>query len=278
MSPRPFVLAFALAACSATPPSERPVPPRVVQPAAPADDSPTKEPEPQPEDVDAIVAAVTASDREAGDKALDPGRHPEQTLRFYGIEPGMRVAELMAGTGYTAELLARVVGPKGQVFGQNNAFVLEKFAAAPWTGRLQKPVNANVVRVDRELEDPLPPEARELDAVFLVLFYHDSVWMKTDRAAMNAAIFAALKPGGVFAVIDHSAVDGAALSAVKTLHRIEESVVRKEVEAAGFKFDADASFLRNANDARDWNAAPSAAGDKRGTSDRFVLRFVKPKG
>jgi predicted methyltransferase len=208
---------------------------------------------------------------------LDAGRHPEDTLRFYGIEPGMRVAELMAGRGYTAELLARVVGPSGKVFGHNSAWVLEKFAEAPWTARLAKPVNANVVRVDRELEDPLPPEARDLDAVFLVLFYHDSVWMKSDRAAMNASIFKALRPGGVYGVIDHSAADGTGLSAVKTLHRIEESTLRKEIEAAGFVLDADAAFLRNADDARDWNAAPSAAGDKRGTSDRFVLRFVKPK-
>ncbi len=224
----------------------------------------------------AIQAVIDAPDRSDADRALDAGRHPGETLAFFGIKPGMRVAELMAGGGYTAELLARAVGPTGTVFGQNNAFVLERFAETPWSERLKQPVNANVVRVDRELDDPLPPEATELDAVFLLLFYHDSVWMETDRAKMNAAIFAALAPGGVYAVIDHSAREGAGLTEVKTLHRIEESVLRGEIEAAGFVLDGEASFLRSPTDTRDWNASPSAAGERRGSSDRFVLRFKKP--
>jgi predicted methyltransferase len=134
----------------------------------------------------------------------------------------------------------------------------------------------NVVRVDRDLDDPLPPEARDLDAVYLILYYHDTVWFETDRARMNAAAFAALKPGGVYAIVDHSAREGDGVSVAQTLHRIEERVVREEVTAAGFDLAAEASFLRNADDARDWNAAPSAAADRRGASDRFVLRFVKP--
>ena len=102
--------------------------------------------------------------------------------------------------------------------------------------------------------------------------------MKVDRAEMNRAIFAALKPGGIYAVVDHSARKGAGLNEVKTLHRIEESVLREEIEAVGFVLDAEADFLRNPDDTRDWSASPSAAGEQRGKSDRFVLRFVKPKG
>ena len=219
---------------------------------------------------------VGALDRSDADRALDEGREPARMLEFYGIAPGMKVAEIAAGMGYTAELLARAVGPKGVVYGVNNRWVLERFAEAPWSERLKKPVMKPVVRVDREFDDPLPPEAKDLDAVFDVLFYHDTVWMKTDRAKMNAAIFKALKPGGVYAVIDHSARKGAGLADVQTLHRIEESVVRKEIEAAGFELAAEADFLRNADDTRDWNASPIAAGAKRGTSDRFVLKFVKP--
>jgi len=266
----PLALALLLTACSAAPPkvADEPAPPSTPPPTA------IEAADPDPGASQANV--VAAPDRSEADRALDAGRHPAETLTFFGIAPGMRVAELMAGTGYTAELLARAVGPQGQVYGQNNAFVLDKFAEEPWSERLSKPVNARIVRVDRELEAPLPPEATDLDAVFLVLFYHDAVWMKTDRQQMNAAIFAALKPGGIFAVIDHSAQPGAGLNDVKTLHRIEESVVRTEVEAAGFRLDAEASFLRNPDDPRDWNAAPSAAGERRGTSDRFVLRFVKP--
>ena len=225
---------------------------------------------------DSIRAVVAAPDRSAADKALDAGRHPAEMLAFFGVAPGMRVAELGAGGGYTTELLARTVGPNGTVYGQNNKFILERFAEKPWSEHLAQPAMKNVVRVDREFDDPLPPEARDLDAVLVVLFYHDTVWMKTDRAKMNRAVFQALKPGGVYAVIDHSARPGTGLADVETLHRIEEKVVREEIEQAGFKLVGEADFLRNPTDSRDWNDSPRAAGERRGTSDRFVLKFAKP--
>jgi predicted methyltransferase len=224
----------------------------------------------------AVRAAVDAPDRSAADRALDAGRRPAEILAFFGVRPGMRVAELGAGLGYTSELLARVVGAKGVVYAQNNRLILDRFAQEPWSARLEKPVMRNVVRVDREFDDPLPPEAHELDAVVMILFYHDTVWMSADRAKMNAAVFRALKHGGVFAIVDHSARDGAGLSEVQTLHRIEESALRKEVEAAGFALANTSDLLRNPADTRDWNDSPLAAGDKRGTSDRFTLAFVKP--
>ena len=223
-----------------------------------------------------IRAIVDAPDRSAEDRALDGGRHPAEMLAFFGIKPGMKVAELGAGGGYTSELLARAVGPTGVVYGQNSRFLLERFAEKPWTQRLAKPVDKVIVRVDREFADPLPPEAHDLDAVFIVLFYHDTVWMDVDRAKMNAAVFRALKPGGIFAVIDHSAKPGSGLADVQTFHRIDERVARQEIERAGFRLASSASFLRNPADTRDWNDSPIAAGARRGTSDRFVLEFVKP--
>jgi predicted methyltransferase len=141
---------------------------------------------------------------------------------------------------------------------------------------LKKPVMKPVVRVDRELDEPFPPEAKDLDAVIFILAYHDSVWLNADRAKMNKAVFDALKKGGVYGIVDHSGRAGTGTTESQTLHRIEESVVKKEVEAAGFKLAAEADFLRNPRDPRDWNASPSKAGEKRGTSDRFVLKFVKP--
>jgi predicted methyltransferase len=227
---------------------------------------------------DAIRTAVGAPDRSAEDRALDAGRHPAETLAFFGIAPGMRVAEIGAGGGYTTELLARVVGPTGSVVGHNSPFILGRFAEKPWSERLAKPVMARVIRTDGEFEEPLPPDVRDLDAVLIILFYHDTVWMHTDRARMNGTVFRALRPGGVYGVIDHSARDGSGLADVGTLHRVDEAVVRREIEAAGFRLDAEASFLRNPADARDWNDAPSVAAERRGTSDRFVLRFVKPRG
>lgn len=223
-----------------------------------------------------IQAVVQAPDRSEADRQLDAGRHPAETLAFFGVAPGMRVAELGAGSGYTAELLARAVGPQGVVFAQNNQLLLDRYARQPWGERLARPVMKNVVRVDREFDSPLPPEARNLDIVFLLLFYHDTVWMKADRDRMNREVFAALKPGGIYAIIDHSARPGSGLNDVESLHRIEESVLRQEVERAGFRLLAEADFLRNPADARDWNDSPRVAADRRGTSDRFVLKFQKP--
>jgi predicted methyltransferase len=224
----------------------------------------------------AIRTTVAARDRSPEDRALDAGRHPAEMLAFFDVQPGMKVAELGAAGGYTTELLARTVGPTGVVYGQNNKFVLDRFAEKPWSARLRKPVMAHVVRVNREFDDPLPPEAHDLDAVLIVLFYHDTVWQETDRAKMNAAVYKALKPGGIYGIIDHSGRPGSGTTETKTLHRIEEKIVREEVEAAGFRLEAEATFLRNPADARNWNDSPSAAAERRGTSDRFVLRFVKP--
>jgi len=222
------------------------------------------------------ATAVAAADRSDADRALDAGRYPAETLAFFEIRPGMRVAELGAAGGYTTELLARAVGPTGRVYGQNPKFILDRFAEKPWSERLAKPVNARVVRVDREFEDPLPLEAKDLDAVLIVLVYHDTVWLEVDRARMNAAVFASLRSGGIYGVIDHSTRPGAGTSEAKSLHRIEESVLVGEIEKAGFELDAAAEFMRNPADARDWNASPSAAGQRRGTADRFVLKFRKP--
>ena len=219
---------------------------------------------------------VNAIDRSPEDRELDKGRHPIEFLRFLDLKPDMKVAEISSGGGYTTELLARAVGPKGIVFGENSKFVLERFAEKPWGERLQKPVMKNVIRVDRDFDDPLPPEAKGLDAVVDVLFYHDTVWQKTDRDRMNRAILEALRPGGIYVIVDHSARQGSGTSETQTNHRIEESVVRSEIEKAGFKLIASADFLRNPADTRDWSASPRVAGERRGTSDRFVLKFVKP--
>jgi predicted methyltransferase len=224
----------------------------------------------------ALRAVVDAADRDPDDKKLDAGRKPAELLAFAGIAPGMKVADLAAGGGYTTELLARAVGPSGVVYGQNSAKLLEMFAEKPWAARLGKPVNKNVVKVTREFDEPLPPEATGLDAAVLVLFYHDTYWMNVDRAKMNANVLKALKPGGKFIIVDHSGRAGSGSTEVKTMHRIEESVVREELSRAGFKLDAEGTFLRNPDDKRDWNASPMAAADKRGSSDRFVLSFVKP--
>jgi predicted methyltransferase len=221
-------------------------------------------------------AVVAAADRSPEDRALDAGRKPVELLAFLGIQPGWRVADLGAGGGYTTELLKRAVGSEGAVYGQNSKKLLEMFLEKPWSTRLAKPVMKGVVRLDRDFDDPFPDGLRPLDAVTMVLFYHDTVWLGVNREAMNKAVFAALKPGGVFVIVDHSARPGDGAKVTDTFHRIAEDVVKSEVLAAGFVLDGQADFLRNNDDTRDWNDSPRAAGERRGTSDRFVLRFRKP--
>jgi predicted methyltransferase len=241
-------------------------------PPAPDPNHPRAEPLSVPAEVTAIV---DAADRTDADRQLDPGRHPGELVTFLGLTPGMRVAELVAGTGYTTELLARTVGAKGKVWAENPAGFL-KFVGAPYKERLARPVMKNVVRADRAIDAPFPPQAKNLDAVVSVLVYHDTVWLGVDRDKMNKAAFDALKKGGEYVVVDHSAAPGHGIDDVKTLHRIEEDVVTREVVKAGFQPSGSANFLRNPDDGRDWNDSPNAAAEKRGTSDRFVLKFVRP--
>ncbi|MDB4991241.1 MAG: putative Methyltransferase [Myxococcaceae bacterium] len=219
---------------------------------------------------------VDAPDRDPADRSLDQGRKPAELLAFIGVRRGMRVADIGAAGGYTAELLARVVTPSGRVYLQNSPFLLARFAEKPLTERLQKPVMKDAVRLDRDFDDPFPGDLQGLDIVSDILFYHDTVWMNVDRARMNKAIFDALKPGGLYVVVDHSSAVGKGISEVESLHRIEESVVKAEIEAAGFSLVESADFLRSKDDTRDWSASPRFAGERRGSSDRFVLKFRKP--
>jgi predicted methyltransferase len=223
-----------------------------------------------------LRGVIAEEDRSDVDRVLDVQRKPGEVLTFFKVAPGQKIAELFAGTGYTTELLARTLGAYGKLYAQNSKEVMDRFARGPMTERMAKPQLKNTVLVEQPAETPFPPDVTGFDAVISILNYHDFVWQKVDRAKMNAAVFAALKPGGVYGLVDHSAENGSGVRDVETLHRIDEEVVKQEVLAAGFKLDAESNLLRNPADKRDWNASPTKAAEKRGTSDRFTLRFVKP--
>jgi predicted methyltransferase len=123
---------------------------------------------------------------------------------------------------------------------------------------------------------PLPVDAHDLDLVTFVAAYHDVKAEKDDTAKLNAAVFAALKHGGTYVVIDNSAKPGSGIEACEPLHRIDEQVVRDEVTHAGFKLAATSDFMRQPKDTRDWNADPSSKDSRVHTQDLFALKFVKP--
>jgi len=223
----------------------------------------------------AITSAVNSPDRPAADKKLDPGRHPEQILACFGIAPGMHVADLWAGGGYTTELLARTVGPSGKVYSQNGPFPSAfKKGEEAWKARLKEPGLSNVVELQKPFDHPddiLPVPPESLDAAIIDMNYHDMVGRGYDRAKINAAVFKALKPGGVYGVIDNSAAPGSGARDANPLHRIDEAFETNEIKQADFKLVAVSAVLRNPKDDRTWFVMKH-----RGEQDRFVLKFVKP--
>ncbi|MGB9381072.1 class I SAM-dependent methyltransferase, partial [Candidatus Binatus sp.] len=220
-----------------------------------------------------ITDAINSPDRPAADKALDKGRRPDQIMAFYGIKPGMKVADIFAGGGYMTELYSRIVGPTGTVYSQNGPFP-EQFKSIEnaWDERLKEPALTNVVKVSKSFDAPdlLPVPPDSLDAVIIHLNYHDMVGFKLNRENVNAAVFKALKPGGIYGIVDHSAKPGAGATQTTTLHRIDEDFLIKDVEKAGFKLYGASSALRHPEDDRTWNVFKH-----RGETDRFMLKFVK---
>lgn len=210
--------------------------------------------------------AIDSPIRTDQDRRMDAERKPAQFLPFTHVMPGMRVMDVSAGGGYTTQLLALAVGPQGTLYAQT------PHANATLAKRLAEHPQANLVLVERPFDDPVPAGTPPLDLVTLILNYHDISYLPVDRQAMNARLFAALKPGGHFVVIDHSSRPGKGISEGKTLHRIDEAVVVDEVRRAGFVLEAEGDFLRNPDDPRD---TPSGA--PKVPTDKFALRFVKPR-
>ncbi|HEX9794392.1 MAG TPA: SAM-dependent methyltransferase [Planctomycetota bacterium] len=223
---------------------------------------------------DYLLAAVASPARPESDRRRDADRKPAEVLQAIGVRPGMQVGDLMASTGYYTQILAKAGGPNGKVYAQNNAFVIERFADKPLTALLAQPGMENVVRLDRELED-LGMPAGGLDLALMVRFYHDTYWQGTDRAKMNAAVLKALKPGGIYAVLDHHAEAGSGERDVQILHRVDAALVKKEVLAAGFEWAGESAVLRNSKDTRDWNIFADQAA-RRDQTDRFLYLFRKP--
>jgi predicted methyltransferase len=222
---------------------------------------------------DAVKKALASPRRPTEDIRRDTVRKPGESMAFFGISPGMKVAELMTSGGYFTAVLAETVGNNGTVYGQNNAWLRERFkdTQRPLANLIDKQGYKNIVEINSELDSPMLPG--DLDAVFIVMFYHDTVWMNVDRGAMNRAVLKALKPGGVYGIIDHVAPSGAGISEVNKTHRIERQVVVNEVTAAGFQLAEETDLLSNPKDPLTVNVFQQ---ELRGHTNQFVLKFKKP--
>ncbi|MDB5988620.1 MAG: hypothetical protein JWQ10_23 [Herbaspirillum sp.] len=249
-----------------------------------------------------IADIVSSPQRSAADRINDIHRKPAQTLAFIDIKPGMVALDLSASGGYMTELISLAVGPHGRVYAQNPpprdansppqqaaapegasapapSSAMQPTAGKPMTSaqilaaRAANPVLANIIPIVRRFEDPVPPEMtpNRLDLVTLMFNYHDLGHWGVDRAQMNKAVFTALKPGAMYIIADHAGRPGTGISESGTLHRIEESFLIQEVQAAGFKLADEGYFMRNPSDPRDKNT-PEPPQPK----DEFILKFIKP--
>ncbi len=213
---------------------------------------------------------VAAPDRSEADRLNDRRRKPVELYGFTGARPGMKVLDMGAGGGYSTELLARAVAPGGTVYSQTPPDLFSG-ARKAYAARAQGPAMSNAVRLERPFDDPLPPGVTGFDLITFFFFYHDTVWLEVDRARMNRRLYEALKPGGVLVLAGHSARPGDGANVTKSLHRIEENVVRRELEAAGFQLVSEGRFLRNPADARDAHVNKNNV-----PNDEFVLKYRKP--
>ncbi|HTR00903.1 MAG TPA: hypothetical protein VMH83_12975 [Candidatus Acidoferrum sp.] len=218
---------------------------------------------------DYIQKAVASPERAKAMTDRDALRHPAETLVLSGIKPGDSVVEFAGFGQYYTTLLSAVVGDKGKVAVFDLPYLEGRTGPASREFAAKHP---NTVYTNQNYDDITLPA--NVDIVYNVLYYHDLSINKIDIAKLNKKIFAALKPGGVFFIIDHNAVAGSGRRDTDTLHRIDPELIKQEVIAAGFKLETESKLLAAKDDDHTWG--PFTAG-KRGTTDQSVFKFVKPK-
>ena len=218
-----------------------------------------------------VAAAVADPARSAEARGADATRKSAETLAFSGIRPGMTVAEFYPGGGYFTRMISHVVGPKGHVYGIEN----EKWKQA---AEVDKELAAKLGNVSMDVQPfgtvNLP---KPLDLAWVTQNYHDmkiAEYGKVDTLAFDKAVYAALKPGGIYFILDHQGAPGLTDAEIEKLHRINRDVVVKEVTSVGFKLVEEGDFLRHPGDD---HTKPIFDESIRGKTDQYALKFVKPK-
>lgn len=206
---------------------------------------------------------LTNLSRPEAERNIDGVRKPDEVMAFYGVKRGDRVADLFASRGYYTAVLSQLVGREGLVYSANATPRPELHE------RVKQPSMANVRVIDGPFDKVALPQDGSLDFVFIHLDYHELA--REMRTAMNQRVFAALKRGGAYGIVDHSAARGRGDQDAKTFHRIEKELVIREGQAAGFRLEKEGNMLSRADDTRDFSVTKL-----RDRSDRFVLKFVKP--
>jgi predicted methyltransferase len=220
-----------------------------------------------------IAAAVADPGRPAESKASDDLRKPSETLAFSGVRPGMTVGEFYPGGGYFTTMLSDVVGPRGHIYGLENqgwkgAAEADRalLAQGRWTN----------VSVDAQpfgtVSFPKP-----FDMAWVTQNYHDlkiAEYGKVDTIAFDRAVYKALKPGGIFFILDHEGAPDLTDAQIAKMHRISRDVVVKEVTSVGFKLVDEGNFLRRPADDHSLPIFDKAI---RGHTDQYALKFIKPK-
>lgn len=220
---------------------------------------------------DYVARAVANPSRPAVQTMTDPVRRPAETLAFSGVRPGMAVGEFYPGGGYFTQMISDVVGPRGHVYAIENV---------RWQGKemgrlLAKPQYRNITFQALPFGTVAFP--KPLDIAWVTQNYHDlkiAEYGTVDTAAFNRAVFAALKPGGTFFILDHEALPGTDLAGITKLHRIEKAQVIREVTAAGFRLAGEGSFLRRPADDHTLSIFDKKIQSR---TDQYALRFVKPR-
>jgi len=223
-----------------------------------------------------VTSAVADPSRSEMMRVRDGGRKPAELLAFSGVKPGDKVGDLIPGGGYFTGLFSLVVGPQGHVYSIWPKEYAKEDAEETKGLRngMTDPRFANVTVLIEPAAAFAAPES--LDMVWTSQNYHDypdPFMGPTDPGILNKAVFAALKPGGVFLVIDHAAEPGSGLRDTNTLHRIDPAIVKSQVTAAGFVYEGESLVLRNPADPH-----TALVFDKsiRGHTDQFAYKFRKP--
>lgn len=233
-------------------------------------------PKQAPVALSSVVQKAVDDPARAADDHIDARREVGQVMMFAQVKPGQKVLELMPGTGYFTRVFSAIVGPQGHVYTVwpevAGKYSEKSFAALAKVSR--EPHYANISLLKQPAAKVSAPEP--VDLVFTSQNYHDYLnpsMGPVDMTKFDREVFAALKPGGLFVVIDHVAPAGSGAADTNTLHRIDPALVKKQVEEAGFVFDGQSNALRNSKDPHDIKVFDPSI---RGHTDQFMYRFRKP--